>query len=199
MLPWIESLAGPRSLVTATNAALVTIEDPGVIDLRGSTKDRAFSKAVRDILGVTALPARPWASVTANEIRLLWRGPDRFLTILPREQAAGTTARLSGALGKRAFAADLTGAYAALRLVGAGTGDVLMRTCPLNTHQIGPDEVRGTTMQGIRVVLVREGSRTPVWLILAPRSLAHAVAEALVELVKSAGQLNLFGPCSVKI
>jgi heterotetrameric sarcosine oxidase gamma subunit len=192
MLDWSESLDGPRSLITGQNVALVTLEDPGVIELRGRPKDRAFAKGVREITG-SSLSSVPWSGASEGDVGLFWRGPDRWWLMTARERVTPLLAELDARMGKRAIASDLTGSLAALRLVGNGAAECLARTCPLDLRQIGPWQMRGTTLAHLPVTLLREAESVPAWLVLCPRSYALALATELANAIRTTASLDLFG------
>ncbi len=192
MLSWTETLDGPRSLITGQNIALVTIEDPGLIEVRGKPRDRALGKALRTLTG-SPLPTTPWSSAGTETLRLLWRGPDRWWLLLPRAEAAGVADDLAATCGRKAAVADLTGAHAALRLVGSGAAEALARTCPLDLRSVEPLQARGTTIAEISVTLLRESESVPAWLILVPRSFAEGLARELARAIRTTAALDLFG------
>jgi heterotetrameric sarcosine oxidase gamma subunit len=192
MLDWAETLQGPRSLMTGSAVALVTIEDPGLVEIRGRSKDRVLGKAVKTLTGA-GLPSAPWSSTGGPDLRLAWRGPDRWWLLLPRAEAAGVSGALAEVCGKKAVIADLTGSVAALRLVGKDAGEALARTCALDLRQIAPLEARGTAINGMAITLLREAESVDAWLILVARSFAQAVAQELGSAIKTSAALDLFG------
>lgn len=193
MLDWLETLDGPRSLVTGSDIALVALEDPGVIDIRGQRNDRALGKAVKALSGAP-LPSRAWTSTFTDPMRVAWRGPDRWWVLLPRAAAPHAADDLAAASGKKAIVTELTGSLAALRLVGGDAGETLARTCPLDLRGVKPDDLRATTLYSMPVILLREAQESVTsWLILVPRSYAQALAEELVATIKTTARLDLFG------
>ncbi|GGE37048.1 hypothetical protein GCM10007276_13140 [Agaricicola taiwanensis] len=192
MLQWTETLDGPRSLVTGQTIALVTIEDPGFIEIRGQRSDRSLSKAIRALTG-SPPPSEPWSSTGNDHLRLIWRGPDRWWLLLPRIEATKVAADFTMTCGKKAVIAELTGAVAALRLVGASAPEVLARLCPLDLTAVAPLQARATTLNDIPVTLLREAAGVVSWLVLVPRSFAFDVAQDLAWAVKTTAPLDLFG------
>ena len=113
--------------------------------------------------------------------------------LCPRGDAATLADLVAEGAGKRSSVVDMTGSVALLRLVGPASMEVIQRTVPLHAAAIPEGEARGTTIAGATVLVIREQTSVPAWLVLAPRSLAADVARELADAVRSPVRLDLFG------
>lgn len=184
-LPWLNALQGPRSLGTAPDCAIAVIEDPGIVEIQAQALGDSDFPALSERLGFD-LPQEPWSSAQTGDVLALWVGPGSWWLLVPRPSAADLHALVPSA--------DLTGAHAALKLVGPAAGDILMRLCPLALATIPAGEARGTSVSGVRVVLYREPGSVESLLLLVPRSFAEPVARTLVKTARDSERLNLFEP-----
>lgn len=107
----------------------------GQINLRGNPSRRAFTDAVKDVIGC-ALPTKPNTSAGPDDLndgpRALWLGPDEWLLVT----TAGAEADLASALAGIAGAAvtDVSDGRTVISLSGRHARDVLMKGCPLDLH-----------------------------------------------------------------
>jgi heterotetrameric sarcosine oxidase gamma subunit len=187
---WTDSLSAPRSLATRGETGIAVIEDPGVIELCLGFSDRKTADKCAKLLG-TELPESPWQTVSSGTLRLVWVGVRRWRIFGDRERVE----ELGVALGKKAgwkAVFDLTGAFACFRVVGATADEILMRVCPLDTGSVEKDQARGTSIAGVKSLLVRENAGS--WVALTPRSYAQYVGGALAEAARTPGRLALFAP-----
>ena len=189
-LAWTDSLNAPRSLATRGSTAVAIIEDPGVLELRLAINDLYLLRRCNKILGVD-LPAAPWETIVAGDMRLVWLRPWRWQILVPRERVRTLAASFTEEI-EAAVTADLTGAFACFRVVGETANEILARVCPLDLRSIETDRARGTSIAGIRILLIREQGTTDSWLVLAPRSYAEHVGTALTEAARTPGRLALF-------
>ena len=112
--------------------------DVGFVNLRGDGANPAFANAVSEVLGQT-LP-RSANTLSAGEHRVYWLGPDEWLAVLERDNAAGIPATLDAALAGQVGAVnDVGGGNVALWLEGAEASRVLAKGCTLDLH---PDVFR---------------------------------------------------------
>lgn len=190
-LIWSDTLAAPRSLATRDNTAVALIEDFGIIEIARPPREAAETR-VAGILG-TGLPMEPWQTAVAEDIRIVWTGPLRWRVICARDRAPQIRASLADALGD-ARVSDLTGALSSFRIVGATAHEILARICPLDLRDVDGDSARGTTLAGVKTLLVLESRDANSWLALVPRSFAEHVAMALTEAARTPGSLALFAP-----
>jgi heterotetrameric sarcosine oxidase gamma subunit len=190
-LVWSDTLAAPRSLATRDNTAVALIEDFGIIEIARPPREAAETR-VAGILG-TELPMEPWQTTVSGDIRIAWTGPLRWRVICARDRAAQLRASLADALGDTRVL-DLTGAYSSFRIVGATAREMLARVCPLDLRGLNDDDARGTTLAGVRTLLVLESRDGNSWLALVPRSFAEHVAMSLTEAARTPGSLALFAP-----
>ena len=110
-----------------------TVRDVGYINLRGNPQDDKFRKAAEAVLE-QSLPVEP-NTISAGEKRIFWLGPDEWLVASSLETTPALLSRLIESLsGFHAAVNDISGGNLALRLVGAGTRDVLAKGCTLDLH-----------------------------------------------------------------
>ena len=191
-LAWTDSLNAPRSLATRGSTAVAIIEDSGVLELRLAINDLYLLRRCNKMLGID-LPAVPWETTVAGDMRLVWVRPWRWQILVPRERVRTLAASFTEEI-EAAVTADLTGGFACFRVVGETANEILARVCPFDLRSIETDRARGTSIAGIRVLLIREQSTTDSWLVLAPRSTAEHVSTSLTEAARTPGRLALFAP-----
>jgi len=191
-LVWTESLAAPRSLATRETTAVAAIEDPGVLELHLAVNDLYVRRRCEKILG-GKLPTRPWATAMLENRRLVWVRPWRWRIIAARETIPPLLAELNESVAP-SVVADLTGAFSALRIAGITANEVLARVCSLDIRPVEADCARGTSIAGVRCLLIREDNAVLSWQVLVPRSYAGHVAAALIEAIRTPGRLALYAP-----
>jgi heterotetrameric sarcosine oxidase gamma subunit len=191
-LAWTDTLNAPRSLATRDSTAVAIIEDPGVIELRLAVNDLYLLRRCNKILGAE-LPSAPWQTVPVGDMRLVWLRPWRWQILVPRERVRTLIDAFTSEI-ETSILADLTGGLGCFRVVGETADEILARVCPLDLGNVEPDRARGTSIAGVRVLLIREQGATCSWLALAPRSYAEHVGAALIEAARTPGRLGLFKP-----
>jgi sarcosine oxidase subunit gamma len=189
-LVWADSLSAPRSLATRGETGIAVIEDPGVIELGFGYSDKKSAERCAKLLGAE-LPETPWATISSGDLRVAWVGVRRWRIFGDRERVTELGAVLGKKVGRKAVF-DLSGAFTCFRVVGATANEILMRVCPLDVDGIDKDQARGTSIAGVKSLLVRESAGS--WLILIPRSYAAHAGGALVEAARTPGRLALFEP-----
>jgi len=192
ILAWTDSYAAPRSLATRGDTAVAIIEDPGVIDIALEARDSYLLRRANKLVGVK-LPTTPWETAEKNGVRVVWIGPWRWRVILPRDRVDALLALFREDVDSSVLS-DLTGGFACFRVIGGGANDILARVCPLDLRGLENHGTRGTSIAGVKSLLIREEDAAQSWLILAPRSYAEHVAQALTEAARTPGRLALFEP-----
>jgi heterotetrameric sarcosine oxidase gamma subunit len=189
-LKWTDSLAAPRSLATRGDTAVAIIEDPGVIEIALEARDSYLQRRAGKIAGVK-LSSHPWDVTEKKGVRAVWVGPWRWRIFLPRERIAELLAAFREDV-ESSILSDLTGGFACFRVVGNAAEDILARTCPLDLRSLDAHTARGTSLAGVKCLVLREAEPMNSWLIFAPRSFAEHVARALTEAARTPGRLALF-------
>ena len=121
-----------------------SIDDQGMIDLRGDSGDKKFIAACKKVLGIS-LPTTPRESTATKNITALWLSPDQWLITCPRVSSVEITQELQSALsGIHALVVDVSDARSILRLEGDGAREILMKGAPvdLTTDDYGKGYVR---------------------------------------------------------
>ncbi|BCJ90290.1 hypothetical protein IZ6_10250 [Terrihabitans soli] len=191
-LRWTDTLSAPRSLATRDDTAVAIIEDPGVIEIALEARDTYLARRAGKIAGVK-LPSNPWEVVEKKDLRAVWVGPWRWRLFLPRERIASLLAAFREDV-ETSILSDLTGGFACFRVIGGGAPDILMRCCPVDLSAVDTHTARGTSLAGVKCLVLRETEPANSWLVMAPRSLAEHVARALTEAARTPGRLALFEP-----
>jgi heterotetrameric sarcosine oxidase gamma subunit len=191
-LDWTDSLSAPRSLATRGDTAVAIIEDPGVLEIALEVRDSYLLRRAGKLSGVK-LPTNPWEVIEKKDVRAVWVGPWRWRVFLPRERIPEVLAGFREEVDT-SILSDLTGGYACFRVIGGGAEDILARCCPLDLRGLDAHTARGTTLAGVKCLVMREAEPANSWLIFAPRSYAEHVARALTEAARTPGRLALFEP-----
>ncbi|MGD1877237.1 MAG: sarcosine oxidase subunit gamma [Kiloniellaceae bacterium] len=125
---------------------------PAAVNLRGDAGDPAFVAAVREALG-TEPPTEPNTVATADDIALLWLGPDEWMAVQHQAAPEAETmlaAKLRGALAngsgeQHAAVTEVGENYACIHIAGSHARDVIVKGCPLDLH---PRSFGGPTQDG---------------------------------------------------
>jgi heterotetrameric sarcosine oxidase gamma subunit len=190
-LTWTDTLSAPRSLATRGDTAVAIIEDPGVIEIALEQRDVYLQRRAGKIAGVK-LPSEPWGVAEKKGLRAVWVGPWRWRLIVPRERVTALLAAFREDV-ESSILSDLTGGFASFRVIGVAAEDILARCCPVDLRD--PEiQARGTSLAGVKCLIVRETEIARSFLVFAPRSLAEHVARALTEAARTPGRLALFEP-----
>jgi len=109
-----------------------SIDDRGMIDLRGESGDKKFVAACKKVLGLL-LPTTPRQSADKGDITALWLSPDQWLITCPRANSEQLAQELQTALsGIHSLAVDVSDARSIIRLEGDGVREVLMKGAPVD-------------------------------------------------------------------
>lgn len=143
------------------------------INLRGDPDDPSFITAINSALG-QELPDTP-NTVSSEEFRIYWLGPDEWLVVTRATATLDLTARLRESLsGQHASVTDVTGGQIAMQLSGSGVRDTLAKGCPLDFHpyvfKIGYCAQSGLAKANVLIGLVDD---QPSWEIIVRRSFAE--------------------------
>jgi heterotetrameric sarcosine oxidase gamma subunit len=191
-LEWTETLSAPRSLATRSDTAVAIVEDPGVIEIALETRDSYLQRRVGKIVGVK-LSNDPWGVTGKKGVRAVWVGPWRWRLFFPRERTAQLLAAFREEI-ETSILSDLTGGFACFRVIGGAAEDILARCCPVDLKALDDYTARGTSLAGVKCLLLREAEIAQSFLLFVPRSLAEHVALALTEAARTPGRLALFEP-----
>lgn len=191
-LKWTDTLSAPRSLATRSDTAVAIIEDPGVIEIALEARDSYLQRRGGKIAGVK-LASNPWEVTERKGVRAIWVGPWRWRVFMPRESVPAMLAAFREDV-ESSILSDLTGGFACLRVIGVAAEDILARCCPVDLRGVDGHVARGTSVAGVKCLVLREVDLAQSWLVYAPRSLAEHVARALTEAARTPGRLALFEP-----
>lgn len=181
-------LHGPGGRPVREPGVSATIRgDLGHINLRGCASDPVFVRAVEQELG-QALPLEP-NTVSADQHRICWLGPDEWLVVSKAAGAAALAARLERALsGSHASVNDVSGGYVALVLHGTACRELLAKGCTLDLHPrafaVGDCAQSGLAKANILVALVDD---SPTFMIVVRRSFADYLGHWLAHAGRDAG------------
>lgn len=121
--------------VTPFQGATITVREiagRGMIDLRGSTTDRKFMAAAKEVLGVE-LPKSPRTSSGWGDVRVLWLSVDQWLVLTAADKAGDLTATLRKTLnGIHSMATNVSDMRAVIRVEGASARVGLLKGCSLD-------------------------------------------------------------------
>ena len=185
----LAGIAAPQGLAVSIRE----IPDRGMIDLHGSTSDRKFMAAAKEVLGVD-LPKQPRTSVSWGDIKVLWLSIDQWLILCPRAKAADLLAKLRGALGSiHSLAVDVSDMRAVIRMEGEGLREVLMKGCSLDL--LSDDYAAGTCrrMRFAEIAALLHVVEEDVFDIYVFRSFAHYTWEFLLATAREPAKIRLFG------
>lgn len=117
-------------------AGVVLSERPfkGQLALRGDSADHKFVEGIQAVLGV-GVPSDSNTAIVADNISVLWLGPDEWLVVTPDGQEAEVVKRINDMLAGQHFAvSDVSDSRAIIGLTGVHARDVLMKGCSLDLH-----------------------------------------------------------------
>lgn len=139
--------------------------------LRGHLSEKAFVTAVKSVLGAVP-PAEPNTVAAAEEICILWTGPDEWMVY-------GDDADLAGKLAKaledqHAAVTEVTEHHTLIRLSGRHARDVMVKGCAIDLHPraFGPGQCAQSHIGRI-TVLFDQIDETPTYDILVRSSFAE--------------------------
>ena len=188
----IESPLQHREAPTNLSVTLREIRGRGMIDLRGSTKDKKFMAAAKAVLGVD-LPKEPRTSAAWGDTKVLWLSIDQWLVLLPAEKAAETLEALRKQLsGIHSLAVDASDMRAILRLEGEGVREVLLKGTSLDL--LSDDYKPGTCrrMRYAEIAALLDVVEDDVFDVYVFRSYADYVWDFISATAKRSAAVRLF-------
>lgn len=148
-----------------------------VIARRESSDD--VRHALQQEMGLE-LPQPGYASSANSDITAIWVAPNTWLITRPAMQGSDLIARIADAIGVSGSVVDQSCGYAALRLSGARTRELLAKGCRIDLHPraFGPGRAAVTLLAHVHVVL-RQVDEIPTFELIVPSTLAEHVFEWL--------------------
>lgn len=106
----------------------------GHLILRGDPARRNLTSGVKRVLGVS-LPRKANTVAAADNVRILWLGPEEWLIVTPPGRESEISPALRGALVKVfASVTDVSSAQTVINIEGPKARDTLAKGCPLDVH-----------------------------------------------------------------
>lgn len=130
------------------------------INLRGNAEDSAFMIAVREVLGAELPTAPNRVASGADDIRILWLGPDEWLIVAAGGPGTVLSGQLGAALsGQHVAITDVSANRVILRLAGPHALSALMKSCDLDLHPraFAPGHVVQTMIAKSQAILEHNG------------------------------------------
>lgn len=168
--------------------ASVRLEEPeglAIVAVAASaTARQALAQAIEDSLGA-ALPGPGSSTLSADgRYRLAWTAPDQTFILFDHgvPDAGSVVETLVGGAG---YVTDQTDGWAALRLSGPRSRDVLARLCMLDLHPdvFAPGASARTMMEHLGVIVIREDADT--YLLLSASSSAQSFLGAVTDTIRA--------------
>jgi sarcosine oxidase subunit gamma len=131
------------------------IAHSAIINIRGDAGDRAFSSAVKDATGAD-LPPAPNTVSTADDVRILWLGPNEWWVVAPDTKRAEMLEKLRQAFaGQHTAVIDVSESRTVITITGRAAREVLARGISLDLHlrAFGPGQCAQTGMAKANIVL----------------------------------------------
>ena len=126
-----------------------------IINIRGNADDLMFGGAVRNATGAD-LPTKANTVSTADEVRILWLGPDEWWVVAPEAKRVELIERLRSAFaGQHTAVTDVSESRTVITIAGPAAREVLARGISLDLHPraFGPGQCAQTGMSKANVVL----------------------------------------------
>jgi sarcosine oxidase subunit gamma len=130
------------------------ISNRAIINIRGNAGDLVFSAAVKVATGAD-LPSANTVSA-ADDLRLLWLGPNEWWVVTPDAKRTELIERLRQAFaGQHTAVVDVSESRTVITISGPAARDVLARGISLDLHPraFGPGQCAQTGMSKANVVL----------------------------------------------
>lgn len=188
----IESPLGHRAAANNLSIDVREISGRGMIDLRGSTKDKKFMAAAKAVLGLD-LPKEPRTSATWGDTKVLWLSIDQWLVLVPAEKAGATVSALRKQLeGIHSLAVDVSDMRAVIRLEGEGVREVLLKGTSLDllSDEYAPGTCR--RMRFAEVAALLDVVEDNVFDVYVFRSYADYVWDFIAATAKASAKVLLF-------
>ena len=126
-----------------------------IINIRGNAGDLVFSAAVKVATGAD-LPAAANTVSAADDLRLLWLGPNEWWVVAPDAKRTELIERLRQAFaGQHTAVIDVSESRTVITISGPAARDVLARGISLDLHPraFGPGQCAQTGMSKANIVL----------------------------------------------
>jgi len=164
----------------STTVGLVEIPHRCQIVLRGQANDPAFAQAIGKSLGLSLPTTACTDSEQVRGCQLLWRGPDEWLLVALKHDAAWYLDKLSKPLqGLHVALVDVSESRTVIRLSGPHARSVLNKGCSIDLHprSFAPGQVVATRLARSHVILHQTqagpSGSNPVYEIYVHRSFAE--------------------------
>lgn len=159
----------------------------GMIVLRAKPDVAGLAEAIAAATGC-AVPAK--RRIVLNGDRAAgWMGPDEYLLILPRDQAASAVATIGEKLaGQHHLAADISDMRAVFAIEGPKAAEVLMKLTPADVQALEPGELRRSRAAQVAAAFWAEGQG---FRLICFRSVADYMMGLLSSSAKQGGELGL--------
>ena len=106
----------------------------GHLNLRGNPQDKAFTDAIKHVLGI-ALPLSPCSSSRKDHNCSYWLGPDEWLLVVAPDTQAQVAADLREALaGQHVAITDVSSGQTRVSLWGDKVYQVMQKSTPYDCH-----------------------------------------------------------------
>jgi sarcosine oxidase, subunit gamma len=181
----VSPLAPMREAMIGAGGGAVSLQEVGLrtlVNLRGPADD-GFAAAVEEAFGVR-LPLEPNRWTGDADRAAIWLGPDEWLLLAPDGEAQAIEAAVRAARPRDPClaVADVSHAYAGLRLIGSAAREVLARGCPLDLHPtIFPPSACAQTLLAQANVLLRLLDDRPAFEIWVRNSFARYLCAWLID------------------
>lgn len=152
------------------------------INLRGDPDDPRFINATNRVTGI-ALPQASNTSVSLDDLRILWLGPDEWLVVGDDDRQESLIQKLEETFhGQHVSLVDVSAHRTVLELSGSRARDVLEKGCLLDLHPrvFGPGHCVGTVMAKTQVYL-EQMDDDPTYRLYVIRSYTRHLASWLMD------------------
>jgi sarcosine oxidase subunit gamma len=144
-----------KSAEGSTGITLGEIAHRAIINIRGNANDGAFTAAVKTATGVD-LPMAANTVVTADDVRILWLGPDEWWVVASDARRVEILNGLRQAFaGQHTNVTDVSESRTIIAMSGPAARDVLARGISLDLHPraFGPGQCVQTSLSRTNVLL----------------------------------------------
>jgi len=165
----LAALAGKNP--TNAGVTLGEIAHRAIINIRGNANDPAFVAAVKTATG-TDLPIVANTVLAADDMRILWLGPNEWWVVAPDAKRVELIERLRQSFaGQHTAVCDVSESRTVITMTGPAARDVLARGISLDLHPraFGPGQCAQTGM-GRTNVLLHQTDNAPTYEIYVLKS-----------------------------